>query len=128
MKSSIPLLGAAAVLAIAADTRAGYEDNLNNCYKNTDGSGWCYGSMRGFRTSADASAYAAFTSTATTFSSTHFVASFNSDFYTCVPSSGSPIESLWPLAHNSDLYFTIGWDSNGTCTYLYVASGSANYY
>lgn len=128
MKSKLALLGAAAVFAIAADSRAGYEDNLHNCYRNADGSGWCYGSMRGFRTSEDSGAWAAFSTTATSFSSTYFSASFNGDYYSCVPQAASAIESIWPLTHNSDLYFSIGWDQNATCTYLNVASGSANYY
>jgi hypothetical protein len=127
-----PLVFAAISLvsvSVPASSEAGYQyPNAAFCWKSTDGSGYCSGTMSGFRNNSDAGAYAGFVSTELSTGQT-FYASVNGGFYACgvLPAYGTPtsLVNMWPTAANFRGLFEISWNSSGACTTLSLYNGSA---
>jgi hypothetical protein len=124
-KKMVPMLSVA-VLGGASLAYAGYTSESAYCYKNSDGSGACYGSLLGFSNHAGASTqayfykndsgsksfYGAYTNTSTGVTTSG----------SCTPDAATG--ALWSKALSLTGYFHIQWDSTGTCTYLYLNNGS----
>ena len=126
VQKMVPVLSVA-VLGVAGVASAGSTSESSYCYKNTDGSGGCYGTLLGFRnstgsssnyarfyknTSASRSFYAYYTSSTTTAPTS----------YTCTPDA--TVSTIWDKAIRARGYFNIQWNASGSCTYLYLANGS----
>lgn len=124
-KKMVPVLSVA-VLGGASLAYAGSTSESAYCYKNTDGSGSCYGNFLGFRNHAGSGTYAyfykndggskyfygAYTNTST--STTTYVS--------CTPDAATA--ALWTKALAHEGYFNIQWNTSGTCTYLSLYNGS----
>ncbi len=104
---------------------AGLREDIVNCIKNPDGSGYCYGNLLAFRNHASPSTYAEFREdtrskgfhAAFTLSSTEPIR-----YVFCTPNA--VVEALWNKAMSHDGFFHIVWDSTGTCNYLELHHGS----
>jgi hypothetical protein len=115
-----------ASMLVASDVRAGTVNApYAGCYKASDGSGYCYGSLLGFRDTAIYSEYA-------TFESDYFAggpaqsfsAYLNGNYYSCfAPRPGNAGAFEWPAGAASRL-FSIFWNSAGQCTVLYTYDDS----
>lgn len=124
-KKMVPVLSVA-VLGGASLASAGTTSESAYCYKNTDGSGSCYGTFLGFRNHAGSSTYAYFyknDSGSKSFSGAYTNTSTSvTTYFSCTPDAATG--ALWSkaLAHNG--YFSISWNSSGVCTSLYLNNGS----
>ena len=124
LKALTPVVSLLALVAAPA-ALAGYKTESAYCYKSTtDGSGYCYGNLLGFRNHAGASTYAYFTQYYS--GSKYFYAAVTSGTtttsYSCTPNAATGAQ--WPKALNHHGYFTIYWDSTGACYSLYLNNGS----
>jgi hypothetical protein len=98
---------------------AGATLEYSYCYKYAAGNGYCYGNFLGFRKSPDSTAYASFEITPT---ASHFYAVQAGIFYTCMPNAS--VAGIWDKAMGSEGFFSISWDTTGTCTGLSLQNGS----
>jgi hypothetical protein len=103
-----------AALAGAATAFAGATDTRNaTCTFYADGGGWCSGSLRAFRTSADATAYLTFTSVLGNFAPERWIyLRFNNTFKSIqAPSTlGAPALELFDnVATAVDAHVHISW-------------------
>ena len=125
VRKMIPVLSMA-VLGGAGVAFAGSTTESSYCYKNTDGSGYCYGTLLGFRNNASSSTYARFyknTSATRSFYAIYTPAGATAaQGYSCTPDA--TVSTLWDKAIRARGYFNIQWNSSGSCTYLYLANGS----
>jgi hypothetical protein len=124
-KKMVPVLSVA-VLGGASLAYAGATSESAYCYKNTDGSGACYGTFLGFRNHAGASTQAYFFKNDGG-SRSFFGAYTNTS--TGVTTSGSctpdaATSALWSKALAHQGYFSIQWNASGVCTYLYLNNSS----
>jgi hypothetical protein len=113
MKKLLLLVTVAAGLLLARDSHAGVPPSTNygGCYQS-NGSGYCYGTMLGFQTLSDPSAYAGFDYGS---GNIDFFARVNGSLYSCyAPAS---LYSDFALAIGSQGYFYVAF-SNGACTSL----------
>lgn len=120
-------VGLVAVAALAAPGRSEAGESYNyppNCSKNADGSGSCQGSMKGFRNSTYADAYATFEINLVN-NWTYFYARYNNQSFSCYPDATTADRYAAALASNG--YFYVVWNSSGTCTTLYVFNESPSY-
>lgn len=120
-------VGLVAVAALAAPGRSEAGDSYSyapNCSKNADGSGYCQGSMKGFRNSTYADAYATFEINLVN-NWTYFYARYNNQSFSCYPDATTADRYAAALASNG--YFYVVWNSSGTCTTLYVFNESPSY-
>ena len=114
-------------LAVLAPTssQAGYAaGDSASCTKYSDGSGYCSGTMRGFRKSGGANDQVSLYITWAGLVS--FNANLNNKGYSCLFSTSST--SLMQFATavtQANGYFVISWDSGGACGYSYYYQGSA---
>jgi hypothetical protein len=116
---SVAVLGGAS-LAYAGQT---YQDAY--CYKNTDGSGGCYGNFSGFRYDTGTSTQAYFYKSDS--GSKSFYGAFTNSSGTLVTGSCTPdaaTAALWSKAMAHEGYFSIQWNTSATCTYLYLGNSS----
>jgi hypothetical protein len=114
-----------ATLAVPGRSEAGDSSYvLPDCVKYTDGSGYCRGSMKGFRNSSYADAWATFEADITG-SWTYFFARYNNQYFSCYPNTDTSSRYASALAANG--YFYVRWDSSATCTTLYVFNESSAY-
>jgi hypothetical protein len=124
MKKTIAVLFALVVLASVSPSHAGYQFKSASCYRNSDGSGSCSGTLLGFRTLGTPNYYAEF------FASTWLPAAFigyTDTYYACTPNDA--VKALWPMAMANQGEFYIAWDAHSTCTTLglYNESSASNY-
>lgn len=109
------------------------------CTKLSDGSGYCNGSMIGFRNATDPSAYAYFGLSYSSGSlSGSFSAYLNGVYYSCTaaPAMYQPLSTsigngltavplpIWQQALTPQATFMIQWNSSGGCYYLSVGQTS----
>ncbi|MBN1206256.1 MAG: hypothetical protein JXB05_15170 [Myxococcaceae bacterium] len=123
-KKMVPVL-AVAVLGGASLAHAGATYQMAYCSKSPDGSGSCNGTFLGFRNDSGASTQAYFYKNDGGFKS--FYGAFTNplgELVTagCIPDAATG--ALWSKALAHEGYFSISWDSSGTCTYLYLANSS----
>lgn len=120
-------LGVVAVAALVAPgvSQAGDATQyVPECVKYTDGSGYCRGSMKGFRNSTYADAWVQFeTDVATGW--TYFFARYNGLGYGCYPDTASSARFASAMASNG--YFMVRWNASAVCTNMYVFNESAAY-
>lgn len=127
-------LVALAVLGFALPAAAGQPQNSYfYCYKNSDGSGGCYGSLPGARASSDSYAYAEFMDYSFNNSGVRSRYFYGYQFgvsYSCqLPGSASPaLLQIWDEVMTGRGYFDIAWDGTGTCTTLEAIQSSTWYY
>ncbi|MCY1020084.1 hypothetical protein [Pyxidicoccus sp. MSG2] len=125
LKSLTPVV-ALATLGLASVASAGLESQSATCYQNTDGSGYCYGNMIGFREDATTTSYASFREdedgTRSFYARYTVAGSTAASTYTCIPDA--TVSSIWNLALSSRGYFYVTWNTAGTCTYLRMSNGS----
>jgi hypothetical protein len=117
---SLAVLGGAPLAYAGSTTESAY------CYKNTDGSGSCYGTFLGFRNHAGSGTYAYFykhSSGSKSFSGAYTDTSTNTtSYFSCTPDAATG--ALWTKAVAAQGYFSISWNTSGTCTYLSLYNGS----
>lgn len=117
---SLAVLGVGGVAVAGSTTQSAY------CIKNADGSGRCYGTMLGFLNSAHGSTYARFyknTSGTRSFYALYAPTSTDSAVgHSCTPDA--EVSAIWDKAMQHRGYFSIQWDTAGTCNYLYLSNGS----
>lgn len=125
LKSLTPVV-ALATLGLASVASAGLQSKSAQCYQNTDGSGYCYGNMLGFREDATTTSYASFREDED--GTRSFYARFTvsgatvPSTYTCIPDA--TVSSIWSQALSARGYFYVSWNTSGTCTYLRLSNGS----
>ncbi|MCY1020082.1 hypothetical protein [Pyxidicoccus sp. MSG2] len=123
LKTWTPVVSLAALVAAPA-ALAGYKTESAYCYKNTDNSGGCYGSLLGFRNHSGSNTYAYFTQYYS--GSKYFNAAYTSGttttYFSCTPNAATAVQ--WPKAMNHQGYFTVYWDASGACYSLYLNNGS----
>lgn len=120
-------VGVLAVAALAAPGRSEAGDSYSyppNCSKNADGSGYCQGSMKGFRNSTYADAWAQFEIDVAS-NWTYFFARYNNQYFSCYPDATTSNRFASAMAENG--YFYVVWNSSGTCTTMYVFNESSAY-
>ena len=120
-------MGMVAVAALAAPGQSEAGDSYAyppNCAKNADGSGYCQGSMKGFRYSPYADAWAQFEIDVAN-NWTYFFAKYNSQYFSCYPNATTSDRFASAMASNG--YFYVVWNSSGTCTTMYVFNESSAY-
>jgi hypothetical protein len=105
-------------------SQAGYvAADSASCTKYSDGSGYCSGTMRGFRQSSGTYDQAIFYVTPTFVS---FNASLAGTGYGCMFSTTSVgIMAFATAATQTNGYFLVSWDSNGYCGTSYYYQGSS---
>lgn len=128
MKSKTMWLGLGALAlssAVAGSAYAGMKLEYGDCIKNKDGSGYCYGTFRGWRNALDAN------------QSVHFGGSYlagdkgvqfnwHGQALVCMVPAGSPLESWWPSTIlNATGSFAVNWNAQGQCTHVYLGNSSA---
>ncbi|QSQ25974.1 hypothetical protein JY651_14050 [Pyxidicoccus parkwayensis] len=125
LKSLTPVV-ALATLGLSSVASAGLTYQGATCYQNTDGSGYCYGSMLGFREDATTTSYASFREdedgTRSFYARYTVAGSTAASSYSCIPDA--TVSSLWNVALSTRGYFYVAWNTAGTCTYLRVSNGS----
>jgi hypothetical protein len=131
MKRFLAAIVAASPLALfAGDSMAGLSYTQQDyCYKGSDGSGLCYGTLRDFRVDADPSAYASFSAPSCFFfcSGPTFSAYVKNTYYMCkFPSVTAPLPtfSLKDAVMTRDALFLIRWDAQGNCSELELSNSS----
>jgi hypothetical protein len=123
-KKMVPVLSVA-VLGGASLAYAGQTYENAYCNKNADGSGNCYGNFRGFRYDANALTRAYFYKNDGGSKSFYGYAPNGSNVMTagsCTPDAA--VAALWSKAMAHEGYFSIQWDTTGTCTFLYLSNSS----
>lgn len=115
-----------AVLGVGGVASAGSTSQSAYCNKNTDGSGSCYGTMLGFLNSAGENNYARFyknTSGTRSFYALYASSSTTTAVgHSCTPNA--TVSAIWDKAMQHRGYFSIQWDTSGSCTYLYLSNSS----
>ncbi|MFP2906457.1 hypothetical protein ACLESD_15615 [Pyxidicoccus sp. 3LFB2] len=121
-------LALSAVLALSATSAlAGESYDAALCVKNADGSGYCYGTYRGFRNHWSPKTYVEFL----------FMSNSPPAFYvnyqqtstspvidvTCTARTAA-MQAMWPLLISNEQYFSVVWNSTGECTYATVSRSS----
>lgn len=128
-KSNIAVLSFGLLVALVAPASAGQSSSPPAyCVRNSDGSGYCTGTFRGFR-NATGSSYAQFTAYPTTLLS--FYGRYGTTSVSCYRSVSSSTDEIgsgmiqrWPMGAPADTYFEIDWDSSGKCTYFFSGTHS----
>ena len=126
MKKLAPVVSLAA-LGLGSAASAGYTYEGASCYQYADSSGYCTGTLLGWRNSSQDSAYVYFyenSSNSRTFYARYMVSGATSySTYSCIPDAS--VSAVWneALAHKGRFY--IYWDVNGTCYNLSLYNGSA---
>jgi hypothetical protein len=122
---------ASAVMAASVVGHAGAgPDNAATCQKNADSSGSCTGTLYGFRHTSNGGDMAEFDSTALTNSTNnwYFSATLSGVTYTCsVPSSSTALVAMGPSVLAWSGWFSLHWNSSGSCTMLTLENGSFVY-
>ena len=121
------VLSGVAVAALVAPgaSQAGDSTQFSpDCVKYSDGSGYCRGSMKGFRNSSFADAWVQF-ETDVGNGWTFFFARYNGRSFACYPDSASSARFASALASNG--YFEVRWNPSAVCTNLYVYNESSSY-
>jgi hypothetical protein len=114
------------IASVSLESHAGEVDKSFFCFKATDGSGHCQGSLSGLRNTTTASDFGGFVQNANdlvgTANDTFFV-HFSGVSYTCSATTAG-VRALWSVASASRGGFAIIWDATATCTYLEVDNQS----
>jgi hypothetical protein len=135
-------LATIALLLAAVPSQAGTPiQSYASCTQEADGSGWCTGTPKGFRTTRDPADYYEFDLYATSPSAIDgdFEAHIGGNDYGCLTPGNSldgsqsgeddlldgQVAKLWRQAVNNQGSFEIFWDVNGYCSSLYLSGGSA---
>ncbi|QSQ25972.1 hypothetical protein JY651_14040 [Pyxidicoccus parkwayensis] len=123
LKALTPVVSLAA-LAAAPVALAGYKAESAYCYKNTDGSGGCYGSLLGFRNHAGANTYAYFVQyySGVKYFYANYTSGTTTTYFSCTPNTATGAQ--WTKALNHSGYFSVYWDASGMCNSLYLYNGS----
>jgi hypothetical protein len=115
------LVAAALGIMLANSAFAGSPpDNYASCYKYADGSGYCQGTLQGFRNSSGADdlvsilTYSRFSG----FEELSFYARHLNINYTCESSSSLLLTQARAIS-GTNFVFRIEWNTSGTCTGLY---------
>jgi hypothetical protein len=117
-------LGCALAFSPAA-AHAGLSSYYAYCSKNTDGSGFCQGSMQSFVKNADPAASAQF-SMGSGSSTPWFNAYLSGAGYFCLATDAYPeVKQFWPQLVNARSSWFITWNSSGICNYASVSNASA---
>jgi hypothetical protein len=130
MKTLAPVVSLA-VFGMAPLALAGSTSETAYCYQNADGSGHCYGNFLGWRNSSQTSAYAYFSendSGSRSFYARYTVSGATTpSSYSCIPDAS--VAAVWGEALGHKGYFSISWNTSGTCYSLSLYNGSqyANY-
>lgn len=123
LKIAIAIFAAAAVLAPAALTHAGYVNTDSaSCYKDATGAGWCTGSMRGFRNDPHWHALAQFYLSPT--GTVQFSANYGGLWYSCLFPTNANSTAFANFGALGNSWFYVYWNASGTCTNGYVYQGS----
>ncbi len=88
-----------------------------SCGTYADGSGYCYGSLRGFGVSAEGAGNAFLERS--TVGGAYFGATFNGNYFGCsVPGTRAELDAAAAVvvAGGADAYFNIYWNAKGQCT------------
>jgi hypothetical protein len=121
------LVAVVGIVTVLVSTRseAGWEYNFANCSKQSDGSGSCGGTFKGFRYNSDPLADAEFhmDSWPNGETSYWFQAYLNSVPYSCQATT-SDVFSLWPSAMSARGEFGVYWDASGRCSFLRITNVS----
>jgi hypothetical protein len=114
------------VLATLTSDAGSQQAGSSYCMKfSADAGGYCYGTMEGFRSSSDSTAYAQFqTMVASSTLSPGFGAEYGGQYYYCVPPTTGAWASAWPSTSSLRGYFFIEFDGSGNCTVLETFNGS----
>jgi hypothetical protein len=116
-----------AIGSVSFASHAGELDKTFFCFKATDGSGHCMGSLKGLRNTTDATDFGGFIENVLDPSpgvrNDRFFVHFSGAFYTCNATTPG-VRALWPDAVASRGGFAIVWDATGTCNYLEVDNES----
>lgn len=126
VKQVAPMLSLA-VLGAAAVAEAGSAGEFASCYKATDGSGYCYGTMRGFLNHVDPNTYLLFFEDSYGRKSMYGSYPFSSPTgmsysFSCSPNSA--VAAMWPSVMQHRGYIEVYWDINGICTSMWLMHGS----
>ncbi len=116
------MLGAAMLASATVD--AGYVNNDGAyCTKDSTGAGYCYGNMRGFRNDPGANTYAEFTVQQDS-NFFWFSANYNDQYFGCTFQDSSTKDAFKTLVGQTNGWFNINWDANGSCYFGYAYKGS----
>ena len=124
MKSRLGL-PAAAVFALAlfalwpARSEAGesYGPYPSSCGKNADGSGYCLGTIAGFRASSDTTAWAAFNVNTSGSISAGLSAGYSGKYFNCYTYNAPLVARISQLT-TDNVVFYLAWDATGVCNYI----------
>jgi hypothetical protein len=126
MKKLAPVVSLAA-LGFGSVASAGYTYEASSCFQNADGSGYCTGTMRGWRYNEQSTSYATFYETDA--GTKYFIARYtvsgapSAGTYSCTPDSA--VGAMWAEAVANRGRFSIYWNTSGACYALYLYNGSA---
>jgi hypothetical protein len=129
-KSLIAAATAAPLLLASLASDAGSQSGGSAyCAKFSAGGGYCYGTMQGFRTSSDATAYAMFESMAQSgTTSPSFQAEYGGQYFYCIPPTSGVNQAVmaatWPQTMALRGWFWVEWDANGYCNSVEFLNGS----
>jgi len=126
VKQVVPVLSLA-VLGAAAVAEAGSATEFASCYKAADGSGYCYGTMQGFRNHANPNTYLSFVEDS--YGRKSMSGSFPlssptgaASNFSCAPNAA--VAAMWPRVMQHRGYIEVYWDVNGTCQAMWLMQGS----
>jgi hypothetical protein len=120
-RASAATLFALGLIALAPfRSEAGFTSTpFSYCYKAADGSGYCQGTLAGFRANSDPNAWASLTArSAANGQWGWFYASINGSFYSCSAFSSPVIARFGNAATAPSAVFTVFWSASGECTQL----------
>jgi len=120
-------LAASAVAAIlilaSAPSEAGYVSlDTAGCVTNADGSGYCYGTKRGFRNDAHPGSRAEFYVNHE--GRVMFIGELGGLWHSCWFASSTQSTMFASFAAQTNGFFVVSFNASGTCTYGYAYQGS----
>jgi hypothetical protein len=118
------LLSLALLTTTSASSDAGQGQTLSLLYcTNASWGGYCQGNLWTFHNQGQPGDYASF-SGASDGTMIQFVAVANGAYYSCRVPYGSSLSSYWPTVLEHRNFFSVQWDTNGNCDWVWLENDS----
>jgi hypothetical protein len=114
------VLGGALSASVA---EAGYKTEYGHCYKNADNSGYCFGTMLGYRNAAGDGWMSFYKVTASNYTYYAMSARVNGQYYSCTPNT--QLTGMWHDFMTAHGRVEVEWNASGQCTYGIVDNSSS---
>jgi hypothetical protein len=123
-KLALMVASALALGALPTAAHAGFDTStVFSCVRNSDSTGYCYGSPIAFHNSANPGDVAQFMSSAPGY--IYFSASVAGNSYACTFPSSSWTTAIQTSVLANRAYFFVSWNASAQCTYYYLYNTSA---